>query len=66
MTPEQIAKGLTSKDRAWLLNPARLATDIYHGHEMAKRGLCSHSGWPIRATPLGLAVRAILEKQDDQ
>lgn len=81
MTPEQIAKGLTKAQWAALFaldGRARFASEVGVSHvsltHILAKGLCLRtvpspkSGVPMayQTTPLGLAVRAILEKQDDQ
>ncbi len=71
MNAEQIAKGLTKAQREGLLRrpcpswwsggPACMPPRERTGFALKARGLCVGSGttaWPL--TPLGLAVRAIL------
>ena len=65
MTPEQIAAGLTKAQRFWVLQrrqPVGLGKWPVQNALIAK-GLATVYPW--QWTPLGLAVRAILEKQHD-
>ncbi len=59
---ERIAARLTTRERSWFANPARIETDVWMGHDMAKRQFCTHSGWPIKLLPLGIAVAAIIRR----
>lgn len=70
MTPEQIAKGLTKAQRAAITYTRGPDADGLYWFalgsarglpvELKQRTICGHC-----LTPIGLAVRAILEKQDD-
>lgn len=58
----RIAKGLTEAQRRWIFDSGKIATDVWKGHEMSKKGICTAMGWPIKLTPLGLAVRDHLKE----
>ena len=67
MSAEQIAAGLTHSDRRWLIDcpPDGARWGVYVADKLAKRGICNPTGWPIKLTPLGLAIRRILQETPD-
>ena len=70
MTPAEIAAKLTKAQRAFVLHPFPEWASVWNA-QAAQAVITKGLGEPIsshvfRLTPLGLAVRAHLEKNDDR